>query len=281
MMESETEFYNKLMALANRIQPEAEFVANLETLLINGQKERKMLRLSRYGFGIAAGVALMILLTLAVPPLRTLAQEIIDSLFNQLDSDTTTHSYPRISPRATAEIQIEFTSVEEAEASTNGQIDVVEPAYVPEEYLLANVTLNSDIRPEIREGMYFSNISYERRTGNTWMGLNIMQSSIDLDWGFAGEVGASAAITPISMKWGSDEILAEYVEGNWVPTEKETRDNRVTEVYAWDSTVPIRRLSWSDDNTLYVVQAVGVNPEDAGYIDLDEMVKIAESMYRQ
>jgi hypothetical protein len=279
-MDEMTRFEAELRTLAEEIQPDAQFAHDLEAHLFM-PKEHKMLRLRRYGLGLVAGLGLMLMLTLTLPPLRTLAQEIIDSLFNQLDSDTTTHAYTRDEPETDVEVRIHFDSVEDAELSTQGRINIVEPAMsaIPQDYLLTGVTFNANIRPEVREGITFSSITYERKQSDEWMALNVMQSSLDLDWGFVLDVGVSATITAVMFEWGGEEIAAQYVEGNWIRTEKYVDDNRVTEVYEWDPTVPVRRLSWTHTNTFYVVQAVGTNPENPGYIDLDAMIEIAESMY--
>jgi hypothetical protein len=269
------ELEDELRRLANNITADTNFAANLEQALLKGQKEKKMLRLSRrYGLGFVAGLGMLVALTLAVPPLRTLAQEIIDSLFNQLDSDTTSYTYTVVDPPQTDETpQTDFDTIAEAEQLWG--FNIFQPSYIPEGYE------QTEIFAHVTDGEYYARQQFESTSDDLYMYFAVQQSSVSLDWGEAGTVGESAELIPVDIQWGNQIIQGEYVEGSWVEERRvgnpETKE--VTKYMEWRSDMPARTMRWRIGDTLFVLNSAGHPPEVPGYIGQKEMIKIAESMY--
>ena len=207
----------------------------------------------------------------ATPPLRSLAQEIINQLFNRMPSDTRVIEYEAGPPVATTPLSVAqtFLSVEEAEAQTG--IDIREPQIDIKPYVLTGVTVNHE-------------------TQSAWLiynapgrYLSIVQRTAALGWLDDGLVGASAQVEVLEFEVADGTIATgEYIAGGWRPTSKpETQaDNgSVREPAVWTDETPQRRLRWRDTQFVYEMVTFGgdgsIPRRDLMRAD---MVEIAASM---
>lgn len=254
----EMAFLAELKTLAGQIQPDKGFVDTLEARLKSEPPSTNYVRIfSR----IAAALVLFFILTLSLPPLRAIAQELVDLFFYHAESDEKTNTYTAATADRT---EIGYKTVEEAEADLG--IDLLEPDFVPSGYVLTSVSATT--------------FTYEIGAGGRL--LFVCQSPVNATDRLCvdSEVGASAEIVPVTLKIGDQDISAQYVEGGWIVKNsgERTAGQTVTEELEWRSDVSARRLLWQHADSYFVLYAGGGSPDHPGYVGKEELIAIAESM---
>lgn len=219
--------------------------------------------------GIAAMLALVIGLVLAVPPLRTWAQEIVDSLFNRAPADTQVLEYevvPTPINTIAPSVAQTFDSIAAAEAAG---IDIRQPGIDLSPYQLSGVTVNHE-------------------TQSIWLTYNapgrylsIYQRPAALGWLSERLVGASAEIVTVDFGGENGILGGEFVQGGWLPTTDPTPEggDTVSQSADWTTETSQRYLRWQDANFVYEMTAMGGSSDTAAtWLSLDDLIAIAKSM---
>lgn len=215
---------------------------------------------------VAAILLLLVLVTGLVwvtPPLRTLAQDILDHLFRRAPENTTTWEIDSTPPtNVPASVAETFGSVARAAAQTGRKIYQPDSALVP--YPFTGVTVNHSL--ETAWLIYANADGY----------LSIYQRSAALGWLDEGWVGKDAPIIAVTIKTAAGtELKGEYVEGGWAleGTPIPSADG-VSQVPAnWTTQTAQRRLRWQASGAIYEMMVL--DPD----MGLAEMLKIAASMH--
>ncbi len=271
MTDQDERFAAELMHLADRIQPDANFKASLEqhlrvshsTLTRSNEGQSKMTyRFSNLGRFIAAAAALLIVvtLTLAVPPLRSFAQEMLDLLFNRAASDNEVFETPVVvqlqtTPTVTFHEPRPALTVEQVEAQAG--FDVLVPAYVPAGYELQDVYYD--------EGGKLVSQFYMRNG----LGFNLVQMQAQSAEPL--EVGASAEIIEVTI----GDVVGQYVEGNWTVTSTRDGDTVTFAGQTWDSDFPFSQMRWQvGDSVFWLMTTLGQRSD----LPLSEWEAMASSL---
>ncbi len=267
-------FMDKLHHTVQQIDPAPEFLHTLENDLRRSHQhllvksKRRMTVYLRRLTTIAAAFGLLLLVILFVPPFRSLAQDIIDSLFTRAESNERMSTY-RLIPETEWEILTEeeyystLLTIEQAEMLSG--FDITEPTAIPNSYRFRGVSYSEK---------YHSAMLIYTLTGR---GLNITQQPIE----FAGQgewpLGVDADI--IEVEIGS--LKGEYVQGGWFvkPANIDIDKSKGirTETATWISEAPDRRLRWIDGGMIYEIRAMG-GSEGHGELGKEELIDIALSM---
>jgi hypothetical protein len=263
---------HELSALAGQIQPDVHFRAGLEARLTAGQVGRssRFTKPLRNAAAVAAIIALLLTATLTIPPLRAIAQEIIDSLFNRTDADQETVV---LGPYGIFQLVPYFyITVDEAQAEVD--FTILEPSWIPEGLALHDVAYS----PEEQ----VVSLSYREPTENfTAMPITIYEAPLDNGWSSHSylAIGASADITAVQIKRADGAITGEYVKGFWV-TPPDMRSGSIETPFAvqWNANIPICRLRWQDAGLMFEIWSQTSGWQGDCPVSLDEMVAIAESM---
>lgn len=208
----------------------------------------------------AAALALAVLLTLTVPPLRSLAHDLFALLFNRASSDTQVFATPIVLQviQATPVSEAVFApslTVEQVEAQAG--FDVHTPAYLPPGYTLVNASYDPTA--------HLVSLLYSK----DGVGLNIVQTPAI--YAEPLDVGASAAIIPMQI----GETTGQFVKGYWRPNTTSDGNSVSIEGQTWDPDLPFQQLRWQDDDRVYWMMDVFGQNDTLG---LDEWKAIAESM---
>ncbi|MFN8372600.1 MAG: hypothetical protein U0694_06950 [Anaerolineae bacterium] len=270
--EQDAAFAKALHDMVEQVTPDAAFASQLEAQLRARAAEKRadvsssvhvrvrprVLHLRTLGVAAAAVLALL-LLTLTVPPLRTLAQDLLNLLFNRTDSNTLVYETPvsyDIQPTAVgSSIYSPSTSVEAAESQAGFDIRV--PALLPDGYVLVDVSY--DVVAQQTSLFYM-------RSG---IGLVIVQ--IPSASAYPLNVGASANIVRVSIG-GS---IGQYVEGNWIVNPRIEGTTATVSESSWDSDFPFQQLRWEQEGFVFWMMSVAGQHSD---LTLDDWVQIAESL---
>jgi hypothetical protein len=210
---------------------------------------------------LTAVAALLIVaaVTLAVPPLRSFAQELLDVLFNRAASDTEVFETPVvIQLQATPTVlQVEQPSLTVEQVEAQSGFDVLVPAYVPPGYLLEDVYY---------DGLGKLVSQFYIREG---VGLNIVQ--MKAEDAEPMEVGATAEIIDVQI----GDVTGQYVEGGWALSSTSDGETVQFEGREWDSDYPFSQLRWQvGDTVFWMMTALGQKNE----LPLREWQAIAESL---
>ena len=265
--QSDSAFAAELVSLTESIHPDAAFAANLKARLRTLSTEKKekpmqtqyrnnqFIRLLTYA---AAAAVMLVVLTLTVPPLRALAQEVLDSLFNRAPADNLVFETPIV-------VDLRPTPVSQAVYATPGtlaevqaQVDftIKSPAYLPEGYEFYSASV---------DGPGLVTLSYVR---DGYM-LNISQSRVTDAREF--EVGATADVQVVEITG----VSAEYVEGFWVADMESTGDQVEIQGRIWNGAGNYQQMRWQQDGIVYWTHsAIGSGTD----LPLDEWIAVAESL---
>ena len=250
---------------------ESTIRAALRSRLIRQHRVLPIRRYLRPLLATAAAFSLLSALVLTVPPLRALAQEIIDSLFNRAASDAQVIQYdvhPTPISMISPSVAETFSSVTDAEKATG--IDIRQPTITSTSYALSEVAVNHSTQTIW--------LTYNAPGRN----LSIYQRPAQLGWLDDGLVGSSAQIIAVDFDGANGIISGEYVAGGWLPTTDPTPtgDQSVSQGTNWSTDIPQRRLRWQDANWVYEMTAFG-GDGDIPDRDLmqDDLIAIAKSMH--
>lgn len=274
-------FAAELAELAQSIHPDADFKAALEKQLramatdsafsqlheqsrMGESTMNRTLRLSSGWRSVAAAAAALVIVaavTLAVPPLRSFAQELLDVLFNRAASDTEVFETPVVLQMQTTPIaatfQVERPSLTVEEVEAQAGFDVLVPAYLPSGYTLEDVYYD--------EGGKLVSQFYN----HDGIGFNIVQMQAEAAEPM--EVGATAEIIEVQI----GDVTGQYVEGFW--TLDSTRDGETVQLegQSWNSDFPFSQLRWQVGDTVFWMMTTLGQKSD---LPLSEWEAIAESL---
>lgn len=224
------------------------------------------------GTAVAAALALVVYV---VPPLRALAQEIIDELFVRADSDNTTFIHEAVHEPIDIEPEYSsFATVEQLKAAIGS--DILFPATDIPGYSLESIVYTPEVESIVA--------LYEGPPGRGLV-ISLYTPGSHLD--IYGTVGQSAQVTDVILDEGNRDISGSYVEGSWVvyPTEMvptPQSDGLVEQPAEWLNTSPARRLRWQFDGWVYEITAMGGSGDlpDRDLM-LEDLIAIAESLYNE
>lgn len=264
--QSDSAFAAELVFMAESIQPDAAFAADLKTRFQSSSTEKKeksmqipyrsthFMRLMAYA---AAAFAALVVITLSVPPLRLLAQEVLDSLFNRAPADNIAFETPvAVDLRPTPISQAVYaTPATLTEVQSQVDFPVKSPGYLPDGYEFYSASV---------DGPGLVTLSYIR---GGYM-LNISQSLVSDAPVF--EVGATADIQALEIN-GSP---AEYVEGYWIADVEQSGDQAEMQGRIWQDG-GYQQLRWEQNGIVYWMHSVIGSGTD---LPLDEWIAVAESL---
>jgi len=254
---------NDLRALTETIQPDAHFMTALDARLRQTPlRPRFAIPVSRARrITVAAALLLGTFLSVwTVPSLRIIAQQVLNSLFNQAASDTHIFSYDNTLPI------ISSTPISKtfSEAQSIVQFRIYEPKGVPAAFGQPEITADA------------TEVNFEYTLPGRY--LSISEQLNTNGWQINGLIGASAKIIKVDI----DGIAGEYVEGGWMsittsPTPEQSRIG--TEVGVWRFDIPTRKLRWQDGQVLYEIAERGGSPDIRDeYVSMSDMIAIAKSL---
>ena len=231
-----------LQQLAKQIHPDSSFIETLEHKLMSQhvQSTQPQKHLRRW---IAAAVLILLLTSfLTVPPLRALAQQILNAFFNNAASDQQTITFGEFDMNL-----VQHMTLEEADqyGKTAGY-DVLLPTYLPDgfEFVEADVISMAQLVM----------LKYQ----NAAVKINITEQPLtEIS---PQEVGASAEIQDMSIQRGDQTVIGQYVQGSWVfnlapGTPTPAPGQALSDVGEWRSDIPERRLQWQENGIFYEVSA--------------------------
>jgi hypothetical protein len=285
----DTKIINDLKTAAADIKPDAQFTASLEIQLLNptqfsqnGDKELTKMVLRKYGWqrrmrvasAIAAVFAVCVTATLSIPPLRAIAQEVIDTLFNRTETNQETIEFGTYGIHQL--VPFYFGSVEQAQAKVDFEIHA--PTLLPDDLMLRVVNYS----PE--ENLV--SLSYGD-AGVAYINpdLSVFMGPVKNGWSSQSyfSIGASADIVSVQFSGISDQVTGEFVQGFWVFPSGTRGDMAASIPVEWNSDLASCRLRWEENDILYEIRSemwTNTREENAVSCPLsqEEMIAIAESM---
>ena len=281
----EIQLANELTAAAARIKPDAQFTAELEARLLRPESSqvtpivavsrKHWMRRARIVWGMAAVLVTLVIATLTIPPLRAIAQEVIDTLFNRKDTDEET---VQLGPRGIIDlVPYYYGTVEQAEAKAG--FDIRAPTLLPDDLILRVVNYS----PEEQ----LVTLGYSRPdTALLNSRLSVLMGPVTNGWSdhpFLA-VGASADVIPVQFAGADGQVTGEFVKGFWMtsPSAPALTFEATPTAVEWDSDLPVCRLRWQEDDMVYEIWS-GLwlrqqREHDSCPLDQQELVAIAESM---
>jgi hypothetical protein len=266
-------FAAELQAMAEGTKTDTTFAATLETRLRaadssfanrQGKTNRgRTIMTNRYAQRFATAAAIIAILaaaTLTIPPLRTLAEDVLNLLFSRTPSDTVPFATPVVvdmqpTPISDAQTYVPL-SIEEAGAIAGYEIHV--PTFVPDGYVLTSVGYDD---PATRQtSLFYAKDGY---------GVVIAQTPAELAKPL--EVGATAAIQTVQI--GS--AVGEYVEGAWRVNPEVNGDTMTLTERTWDADFRFQQLRWQQGDRVYWMMSV---PGQRSDLNLDDWLAIARSL---
>lgn len=268
----EVEFANQLAALTKNITPERNFVAQLERKLISVRStntassqdypiRNRKIPVARRALTFAIGLMLIVAAILIIPPLRAIAQEVIDELFHRA-----ANNYAYVPGGSGDGGTAPFSTIEQARSVTSFTLRV--STQIPASYALSSISAGQRSATFI-----YSSPGRE---------LMITQQTAQGGWVNNGLIGASATVVRVPISTANGQVTGEFVEGEWIiPATplNSTANPGSTPTTLWLSSPPIRRLRWQDGNILYEIIARGGSPDlPDTYIGEQKMIALAESL---
>ena len=207
----------------------------------------------------------MIALFATVPPLRSLAEEIFNTLFPRADDNvvivTHTDSMNTATPATPAYLTIE-------EVSTLANFAVKLPTYPLQEYHF----MGASYAPERN----IVSLVYERPGRVLMISQQPIEDSAQglLTEGELG-IGADAIVSEIEI----GTFMGEIVYGIWIVTDTSTDSisGAATSELSWSPSASSRTLRWVRGSILYEIRAMG-GSEGHDFIGQEIMIDIALSM---
>ncbi len=200
----------------------------------SGQSVKFMRRLST----IAASMMLALALVLALPPLRTIAQDLLAQLFPRTDQEEISITYNDYDDMETT-----FTTIEGLEAAVS--FDLLEPNILP-----SNVTESVFVYNSARNVSTQWYITPFRQFGISQQPLESIQSGL---LAFTFDLQLPDSVDTQAVELGS--VIGELVEGMWVESEDD-------ETFVWSDNFWYFSLRWQDATNIYEITLMprGGNP---------------------
>jgi hypothetical protein len=274
-----------LKTAAAGIKPDLQFTAALEMQLMNparlsqnGDQTSPKLMFRKHGWrrqvriasAIAAVFVFCVTAILTIPPLRAIAQEVIDTLFNRTETNQETIEFGTYGIHQL--VPFYFGSVEQAQEKVDFEIHA--PTFLPDDLMLRVVNYS----PE--ENLVALSYGHSGE-GYASPDLSIFLGPVKNNWSsqpyFA--IGASADIVSIQFPGISDQVTSEFVQGFWVFPPDARGDEVAAVAVEWDSNFHVCRLRWQENEMLYELwSSTWIKDAVSCPLSQAEMVTIAESM---
>ena len=237
----------------------------------------------RYLRNAVAAILLLIVLVWTIPPLRALAQEIIDAILVKADEDTrqlliTSEAdweeqihqyYDYMTTEGNSPTFFRINSVDAAEARVG--FDIIEPILprCTQKLILGYVWLPGY---NYWRGVITQDTVVTLMYDNSCLGMIISQAQVDLaneSWRENNGllVGASAQIETLDI--GGTTV--EHVHGEWISDE--TR-----QVLVWDNEFPLERFVWWQDGFLITIRTGNDLPTAMADMAEAYLIAVVESM---
>jgi hypothetical protein len=281
----EQQFLRQLTKLTESVKPERGFVLHLEAKINaagpsgNGNQPmfqepyKRLHRRSRLNTAAAFGLVLLavtIASILMVPSLQTTAREALN--YWRKTEDIQSVPAPTISaPLAPEVVPAIVDEVEQGMKSTQQTLSPLQedfviklPSRLPEGYQLNRVEIG--------------------QWGNAWVDLsdwdhgNMLTLQIQPSHQVEGTL-LGPADKVVRMEFGG--LMAEYVRGGWALNHSISGQMKPAqaEKLTWIDDSSYRKLRWNDGNLNYYLVSTGDrNPGDPGYLGMNDLAQIAESM---
>ena len=233
---------------------------------------------SRYLLRAAATLLITVLLVSLFfnTPVRSVAQQMLSIFFTISPDETREHSFERPEPTATIPAEVIQATVESRRPpietlAANAFVEIKLPQYLPDGYVYESGYTDES-------GNVFMTFSFAEGD-RVRRFLNIHQGN-DVTHGF--EIGANAIVQQVSI----NGVIGEYVQGTWMTEEVTETDGTVNMTTRWNNDTELHFLSWSLDgvsyqifyqSSLYFTLDDGL-PDAPGYLTLDDLIAIADSM---
>lgn len=263
-------FSDELKELADRTQPSAAFIDTLEQQLraahpASGRKVAPFRFPTRQLAAACAALLVALTAVLSIPPLRSLAQEVLDALFNRTATDTDVFATPVVVDMLpTMMVPAPYLqSIDVAQVEREAGFDVLIPTFLPEGFAMTDIYYDAVAKQVFQ--------SYARE--NNWVvidGFTIAQGlAVDAQ---PLDVGASAEIVPVTV----GDAQGEFVVGTWfVRPEPEDGSHAVITEREWANDFPYQQMRWVDgDMMFWMVNIVGQESK----LGADEWSAIANSL---
>ena len=201
----------------------------------------------------------------------------VSAFFSIAPEETREHNFVIPEPTATipqetleATIEARRPPIESLQA--NAAVEIKLPQYLPEGYIYESGYTDDDGNVFIT--YLFSEGERVRRFLNIRQVDGVPHSSF--------EVGANAIIEAISI----NGVPGEYMQGSWQTEEVTEVDGTINMSTRWDNETEMHHISWYADGVLYeilyqaslYVWSDDGLPEQPGYLTLDELIAVAESL---
>lgn len=253
------------LLIVTQPQPDPDFEQQLESRLLallaqsrEGEDNSKMIR-SRFSpvqqaFAVAAATILIATIVMfTVPPLRSMAQDLIDTIFVNAEEDTV-EIIDRWERR-------HVVSVDHARYLSG--LEIWEPVHLPDNLYLDRVYMTSphgsDSAADRRKDAYVTQIYRDDNPEVPQAGYTVALTTYELDpdseWWQAFDglpVGLEATIETLVI----GEIKAQYVSGSW---QRSSEDDGVWDegvLMEWSDESPLMQLWWPYNSTLIRLCAI-------------------------
>ncbi len=273
-------FTAEFVAVVKDARPDADFAAQLRQQLHQHALEQvsagsqtmthpagRVIRFDPYGrfrrMGtVAAILTLTLLAFLTVPPLRTFAQEVWDTLFVRAESDVEIFPTPTIHPvfAPTPTLAVIPTLPPVDVDAWRAQVDfpINEPRWLPPNYVLYDAYASQE--------WHYASLFYYDDTG-----YSVSLIIHPLAYIEPLSVGASAEIIDVDINGASGQYVA---GGAWSAMTQQDGDNIIFSGEVWDPTIPHQQLRWIADGLDYRL-STGIA---ASNLTLQDLIHIAESV---
>jgi hypothetical protein len=280
---------NDLKTTAVGIKPDAEFIAALEMQLLNPAQPRlngdqaslKMVlkkhgwqRQARIASAIAAVFVFCVTAILTIPPLRAIAQEVIDTLFNQTETNQETIEFGTYGIHQL--VPFYFGTVEQAQDKVDFKIHA--PSLLPDDLELRVVNYSPE---ENLVSLSYGNAGVAYLNFD----LSVFLGPVENGWSSQSyfSIGASAEIVPVEFSGISGQVTGEFVQGFWVFPSGTRGDMAASIPVEWNSNLATCRLRWEENDMLYEIRSetwINTREKEVAACPLgqEEMIAIAESM---
>lgn len=204
---------------------------------------------------IVAALLIVIALSAAIwftPPLRSWAQDVLNSLFNRAESNTIT-----VAPSNGSGAEVALQDIASVQAASG--FEIAQPAYVPDGFTFSGAGYTPD--------RHAASLFYDRPGAEFVITQQPAQyAEFGLLTDGASGIGPDAPIEIVQL----GDISAEYVAGAWIMTS----ENQAV----WNPNAGFQRLRWKSGTMIYEILTAGGSTDTGSAISKDQMVAIAVSL---
>ncbi|MDX1992554.1 MAG: hypothetical protein SF029_09195 [bacterium] len=224
------------------------------------QSERKTLMktaMNSHSVRLALTTVAAAVITVSViwvtPPLHSLAQEVLNTLFNRASSSTIT-----VETQVSSD-QAEPSRMEPAQVEALAGFTLKQPSSIPSGYTFGGAGYTAS--------RHAASLFYQRPGAEL---LITQQPAAYAEYGLLTDgdsgIGPDAPIEQVTI----GNVLGEYVAGTWVMSS----DNQAV----WLPDASVQRLRWQEGDMIYEILANGGSADTGSGLDRDAMIALANSL---